>query len=137
MSLIPWNPFHNLEKFWDDDFVPFFPALRLKMPAVDVSETENEVVIEMEAPGVDPKNIELAVEGNHLHIKTSAEEKKEEKGKAYYRKEIRKGAFERAVALPTQVKGDKAEATYKDGVLKIVIPKAEVARPKKIEVKVK
>lgn len=134
MPIIPWSPFQNLEKFWDEDLT-FFPALRMKMPAVDVSETGTDVVVEMEAPGMDPNKIELSIEGNRLHIRGNMEDKKEEKGKSYYRKEIHKGAFERIVALPTEVKGDKAEAIYKDGILKVVVPKAETMRPKKIEVK--
>lgn len=151
MALIPWNSFRDLDRFREDatalrgdadersedDFVPFFPALRMKMPTVDVSETEKDVVVEMETPGVDPKNIELSIEGNRLSVRGRAEEKQEEKNKSYYRKEIRKDAFERSVALPSEVKAEEASASYKDGMLKVVIPKAEAVKPKRIEVRVK
>ncbi|MDP3794905.1 MAG: Hsp20/alpha crystallin family protein [bacterium] len=136
MALIPWQPFRDLERFWDEDFVPFFPALRMRLPAVDVSETENEVTVEMEAPGIDPKEIDLSVKGNQLYIRGSAGEEREDRGKSYYRKEIRRGMFERSVLLPADVKGDEADASYRDGVLKITLPKDEKAKSKKIEVKV-
>lgn len=137
MALIPWNPFRDVDRFWEDDLVPFFPALRMKIPPVDVSETEKDVMVEMEAPGIDPKNIELTIEGNHLSIRGHIEEKQEEKNKSYHRKEIRREALERSVALPAEVKAEEANASYTDGVLKIMIPKAEVVKPKRIEVKVK
>lgn len=108
------------------------PAIRINQPAMDISETDKEVVVETELPDVDPKKIDVSVEKNMITIKGSSEEKKEEKKKNYYRKEIRRGSFCRSATLPSAVKEDKAKATYKNGILKVVIPKA-VARAKKAE----
>jgi HSP20 family protein len=136
MALIPWQPFREMEHFWEDDVVPFFPALRMRMPSVDVSETENDVIVEMEIPGMDPKNIELSAKGNQLHISGKSGGVEEEKSKSYYRKEIRRGVFERTVMLPADVKSDEARASSKDGVLRIVLPKDERSKSKRIDVKV-
>ena len=99
---------------------------------MDISETEKEIVAEVELPGVDPKNINVEVKDNVLMVEAKKEEKKEEKKKGYYRKEISSGFYKRAVPLPVEVIGEKADAEYKEGILKVVIPKVS---PKKVEKK--
>jgi len=113
------------------------PLRRGGFPAVDVSEDENSVYVEMPLAGVKPTDVEISVEDNILNVKGKIEEEKEEKKKNYWMKEIRKGAFERAVTLPTEVKAEKATAESKNGMLKITLPKSEVKKAKKVQVKVK
>jgi HSP20 family protein len=136
MAIIRWEPFHEMNRFFDDDFFPVPNMFRAGWDlAVDVYEEGGSVVAEMNLPGIDPDNIEVTVEDDFLKISGSREEKKEEKNKEYFSREIKRGSFERVVRLPATVKGDVAEAEYCDGVLRVVVPKKEEAKPKKISVK--
>jgi HSP20 family protein len=139
MSLIPWKPFSDLDKFFGDDdwLMPVFPRMELIKPAMDVKETDKEVIAEVEIPGFDPEKVDVSVEDGVLRVKGSMDEKKEEKEKGYWRKEIRSGSFERMVRLPVAVKEDSVEATYEKGVLKIVMPKAEIKPTSKVKIQVK
>jgi HSP20 family protein len=150
MALAKWRPFNGLTRFFDEDFPsiswkPFFnedfPAISLPKfgwdLAVDVYEKNGNAIAEMNLPGIDPDKIEISVEDDYLTVKGSREEKKETEEKDYYSKEIKRGSFERTVKLPFSVKKDKADAEYKDGVLKIVFPKDEVKGEEKIKIKVK
>ena len=139
MSLIPWRPFSDLDKFFGDDdwLLPVFPRVELSKPAMDVKETEKDVVAEVELPGFDPENVEVSVEDGVLRVSGKMDEKKEEKEKGYWRKEIRRGSFERMVRLPVAVKKNAVEATYEKGVLKIVMPKAKAKPSSKVKIKVK
>jgi HSP20 family protein len=91
----------------------------------------------MPVAGVKPADVEISVEDNILTVKGKTEEEKEEKKKNYWRKEVRKGEFERAVSLPTEVKAEQAKAEFKNGMLKVSLPKTEVKKTKKVQVKVK
>jgi len=137
MFLVPWKPFEEIEKlFREEDLFPVIPTRWQKVPRMDVYETDKDIVAEVEAPGVKPENIDISLRDGVLTIKGQGEEKKEEKDKNYYRKEIRKGYFERSVVLPTEVKEEEVKATYKDGVLKIVMPKKEEKETKGTKIKV-
>ncbi len=139
MAIIPWKPFDELDRFFFDEdwFLPVFPRFSAG-PAMDVYETDKEVIAEVNLPGIDPKKIDITVKDQVLRVSGSSEEKTEEKKKGYWRKEIRKGSFERAVRLPCEVKEDKINATYEKGVLKIVMPKVKAKTgEKKIKIKVK
>lgn len=136
MSLIPWN----FDKFFgdgDDWLLPVFPRVELAKPAMDIKETDDSVVAEIEIPGFDPQKIDVTVEDGVLQVSGKMDETKEEKEKGYWRKEIRKGSFKRMVRLPVAVKENELEATYEKGVLKIVMPKAKVKSSKKVKIKVK
>ena len=149
MSLIPWRPFRDIDRFfedweWPEDWFEkprwkkLVPALRA--PKMDIYEEGNNVVAEVELPGVNPKNIEVEVKDNVLKVEAKSEEKKEEKKKGYYRKELSRGFYKRVVPLPVEVKGEKAEANYEEGILKITIPKVKPVKKKEekgIKIKVK
>lgn len=106
-------------------------------PAMDIKETSKEVIAEVEIPGFDPEKVEVSVEDGVLRVRGVMDEKKEEKEKGYWRREIRKGSFERAVRLPVAIKENAIEATYEKGVLKIVMPKAETKTSSKVKIRVK
>ncbi|MBI3304994.1 Hsp20/alpha crystallin family protein [Candidatus Parcubacteria bacterium] len=137
MAIMRWQPFRDFDRFFDEDFVPMIPFGRMHGPAVDVSETETEVAVEMAVPGTEREKMDITVENNVLTVSAKHEEEKEEHGKQFYRKEIRRGAFERSVALPAEVKGEEAKATVDKGILKVVLPKSERAKPKKVQIEVK
>ncbi|MCX8197266.1 MAG: Hsp20/alpha crystallin family protein [Candidatus Micrarchaeota archaeon] len=136
VGLVRWKPFQelDLERFFDEDFPFFATRPGLADLATDVYDDGNNIVVKMNAPGFQGDGIEITFEGNYLKVSGQRKEEKEEKQKNYYCKEIRAGSFERMIRLPTAVKADKAEAEYKDGVLKITVPKEE---PKGTKVKVK
>lgn len=140
MSLVPWRPFWDLDKFFEEagTFFPDFQVeTRALRPLMDIYETAKEVTAEIEAPGVDPKKIKVKIEDNILIVEGGEEKKEEEKKKGYYRKEIRKGYFKRMAALPPEVASGKAKAEYRDGLLKVTLPKVKTARKKKTkEIKV-
>ncbi len=128
-----------MDRFFEQEdwFLPIFSRWEIDRPAMDVYETDKDVIAEINVPGFDPEKIEVSIENNMLKVKGDMEEKKEEKNKGYWRKEIRKGSFERAVSLPTAVKEDQAEATYEKGVLKVVMPKAQIKPASKAKIKVR
>jgi len=107
------------------------------MPAVDVIESENAYEVTAELPGMDEKNIEVKVANGFLTIKGEKQEEKEEKKKDYYLQERSFGSFERSFGLPEGVDADKIQASFKKGVLTVMLPKKpEAQKPaKKIEVK--
>lgn len=105
--------------------------------AVDIYEKDNNIIAEMNLPGINPDNIEVSVEDNYLKISGSREESKEEKKKHYYSKEIRRGSFERVVRLPSSVQKDKVLAEFKNGELTITLPKSKETNSNKIKIEVK
>lgn len=98
------------------------------VPKVDIKEEQHEFVVYADIPGVDPKEIEIEMEGNTLTLKGERKEEKEEKGKNYYRIERLSGKFYRQFTLPETVDGNKISAQAKQGVLSIHIPKATQAK---------
>jgi len=109
-------------------------ALRTWTPRVDVEETDKEVLVKADVPGVDPKVVEVSVENGVLTIRGEKKEEKEEKKKGYHRVERHTGSFYRAITLPPGVDADKVSATSADGVVTITVPKKAEAQPKKITV---
>ncbi len=106
-------------------------------PAIDVVEHADRFTVECDLPGIDQKDIDISIASGVLTIRGEKKtEKKSEKSKVY-KKETWEGSFQRTVSLPTGVDGDKVEATFTDGVLKITLPKREEAKTKKIELKAK
>jgi len=141
MALIKWTPFLEPFEEMDKMFSDFMPTLRGRefgfMPAVDVYEDKNNVIVETQLAGVDPEKVDISIENDVLSIKGESEKKSEVEDKNYYRKEIRRGSFYRSVPLPAHVISEKAKASAEDGVLKVVIPKAPEAKPKTIKIKTK
>ncbi len=124
-----------------DDFFTGFPLLRgereMFIPPVDVRETDDKILIDAELPGMDPKDVQVRVEGNSLLLSGERKQEKEEKAKGYQRIERSYGRFEREVPIPASADAEKCQASYKNGILTIEMPKKPEAKAKTIQVQVK
>jgi HSP20 family protein len=107
------------------------------LPAVDVSESDKEVTIRAEVPGIDPKDIEVSVSGNQLTLSGEKKETSEREGRDFHRVESHYGMFHRVVELPGNVDAEHVEAEYANGVLTVKLNKTQATQPKRIEVKTK
>jgi HSP20 family protein len=139
MAIIRWEPFREMSTLqgrMDRLFDQVWGGRQESwLPAVDVFDTKESVVLKAEIAGMDPDDIQIEIEDNVLTIK--GERKFEEKvdEERYYRVERRFGSFQRSLALPQGVKADDIVAAYEDGILTVTVPKVEEEKPKKIEVK--
>ena len=124
------------DRFFEDFEPPnLFSEEMTFMPAFDVSETQNELIVKGEVPGMDQKDIDINLSDGLLTIKGEKKHEKEDKNENYHCVERHYGKFSRTMRVPFEVEADKVDATYKDGVLKVTLPKSETAKPKKIEIK--
>lgn len=146
LSLIPWHERKELDRFRSemdrlfDQFFDWRPFRRSFdegdwTPLVDVSETGKEVIVNAEIPGMDAKDIDISLNGRVLTLRGEKKSNHEEKNENFHRIERRYGAFSRSFELPADVDANKVKATYKDGVLKISLPKTKEQSVKKIEIK--
>jgi HSP20 family protein len=127
----------ELDRLFDSPFVPVFrtpDSFSRWTPALDVYQDKDQFTVVAELPGLKKEEIELSLHDGVLTI--SGERKQEKKGEEGYRNERLFGRFQRSVTLPSSVDGNNVKATYQDGILKVVLPKAEEAKPKQIEVSV-
>jgi HSP20 family protein len=145
MPMIKYTPFATeLEDFptglrlFQDSISRLFsePASRPWSPAVDIYETENELVLKADLPEVDPKNVGIQVENGTLTLKGERKFEQEKNGKGFHRIERSYGSFVRAFSLPDTVDAEHVKADYKSGVLTVTVPKKEVAKPRTINVEV-
>lgn len=150
-SLTPWkgitnSPFRELasleremsrlfDNFWSPVSERSWGFRELAPLACDIEERESEYIVCLDMPGIPKDKINVQVEGNLLMVSGEREEERKEKEKSDYFKERSYGRFERTIQLPTTIQTDKIEANYKDGVLTLVLPKEEKAKPKQIEIK--
>ena len=125
------------DRFFDFELPTLFGEEEMVVPHFDISETEKEYVISGEIPGIDVKDLNVTLTDGIITIKGEKKKETEEKEENYHRIERHYGSFERSFRVPDTVKTDELDANYKDGVLKLTLPKAEVSEGKKIEVKEK
>ena len=147
MQLVPWRPIGELssfrgemDRFWDKFFGerPFVRAFSEEWaPSVDISETEDKFLVKAELPGLEAKDVSVSISGDILTIKGEKKKEEEEKDEHHYCVERYSGSFQRVFQLPSGVKGDKVEASFDKGILKIALPKVEEAKKKEVEIKVK
>lgn len=104
-------------------------------PAINVEETDNELIVTADVPGIDPKDLDISLDNNVLTIKGERKEEKDEKKKNYHRVERVYGAVQRSVMLPCAVDSSKISATNKNGIVTITMSKTAESKRKKIEVK--
>lgn len=131
-----------MERLFEDSIVsPFgrwpLQANEVRTLALDMYETDDNLVVEASLPGISPDEVDISIVGNTLTIKGDIEQEAEEDKGKYYCRERHYRAFHRSVNLPTEVSSDKAEATFENGVLKLTLPKVEEAKPRKITIKTK
>jgi HSP20 family protein len=119
----------------DHDLTGFGTGEREWMPPFDVSETEGEIIVKAELPGMKVEDIDITLTDGLLTIKGERKMEKEDKQENYHRIERQFGSFSRSLNLGVNVKADGIDAGYNDGVLTVTLPKAEEDKPKKIEVK--
>jgi HSP20 family protein len=144
-EITPWKPFEfdrirrEMDRLWDS-FLEGRPRRAEEggewLPSLDVSETKNDLVIKAELPGMDPKDIDISLINGFLTIKGEKKQEKEEKDENYHLIERSYGSFTRSVRLPREVQSDKITASFKNGVLRVTLPKSEEAKKKEIKIKV-
>jgi HSP20 family protein len=104
------------------------------VPALDLFTTPEAVVAKVALPGVKPADVDISIVDDFVTIKGSFTEEKETNESGYVQKELSTGTFERSFATPTAIKSEKAEATFKDGLLTLTLPKSEAAKPQHVKV---
>ena len=144
LGLIPWRRAGDIAPSWremEDFFNRFIGETPLAertlgwAPSVDISETDGNVMVKAELPGLDPKDIDVEVSGDLLVLRGEKSKEEERKDERYYCRERYSGSFQRSFRLPTGVESDKVDAQFKNGVLTIEIPKSEESKQKKIPIK--
>jgi HSP20 family protein len=136
MAIIRWNPWRD----WAGDFFDLVPLRREEsrwIPAVDISENDGSLFVDVEIPGMKKEDIKVSLEKNVLSLKGEKKQEKEVKEENYHRWERSYGSFVRSFELPMPVQADKIKANYRDGVLHVELPKAEEIKPKEIPIEVK
>lgn len=148
MPTTRWNPFKELADFERglESFFGRVPAIpgnggeaiteALWAPLTDITEDDKEFLVKVELPEMKKEDVKVTVENGTLRISGERKAEKEEKTRKYHRVERSYGSFERAFTLPEGADGTKVSADYKDGVLKVRLPKTPTAKPKAVEVKV-
>lgn len=145
MAIIRWDPFRDmvtLRERMNRLFEDYYPARKEDRemapstwaPAVDIYETENELVLSAELPGIEDNDIEIKLEDNTLTLKGERKFEKETKEENYHRIERSYGSFMRSFTLPAYVDQEKIEAEHDHGVLKITMPKKTESKPRNVKV---
>lgn len=138
-SLMSFDEFDN---FFDDFILRKWPRLLdwnfpLSMergfPKVDIIEHDNEIEVQAALPGIKKEDLNVSINNQTITISASTKEEKTEEGK-YFRREITRGEFQRTFSLPAEINSENAKAEFKDGILKVTIPKTETSKRKSIEI---
>ena len=144
-TLSRYNPFRELDdmmtplRLFQDSVNRIFSegaATRPWTPSVDIKETENEITLIADVPGVDQKDLEIKIEDGTLTLKGERKFEEEKQGEGYHRIERGYGSFVRCFSIPDSVDPEKVKASYKNGVLTVHLPKKEVAKPRTVKVSV-
>lgn len=146
-NLSRWEPVREMmtlreamDRLFDDAFTRPLSGRdgwAMSTPAIDMYQTDNEVVVKASIPGIKPQEMQINITGDVLTLKGETKQEEERKERAWHIREQRAGSFERSVALPTAVKTDQAEAVFENGILTITLPKADEVKPRTINIKAK
>jgi HSP20 family protein len=139
-----WEPFRdmlNLRADMDKVFKTFFSGFPEERegywaPVIDIEEDKDNIVVKVEIPGMRKDDIKIAVHGNMLSVSGERKQENEVKDKTYHRIERAYGKFSRIITLPSEIDADKIRASYKDGLLKINLPKMESMKPRQIDIEI-
>lgn len=144
-NLIRWEPMREMmtlreamDRLFDEAFTrPLSLSGVSALPAIDMYQTPDEVVVKAALPGLKADDVQISVTGDLLTLRGEFKQEDEKKEATYHIREHRYGAFERTIMLPTDVQTEKAKADFENGVLTITLPKAEAVKPKTITIKTK
>ncbi len=145
-NLTRWEPVREMmtlreamDHLFDEAFTRPFSSLSgvSTVPAIDLYQTDDEVVVKAALPGLKADDVQISVMGDVLTLRGESRQVEEKKEATWHIREQRYGSFERSIVLPTDVQTDKAKADFEDGILTISLPKAETVKPKSITVKAK
>ena len=137
-SLMPWSPFGDLDNFFNDNASERQPRFRgIAFPAINVKQTDKNVVLTADIPGIKEDEIQVEIADNFVEITGERKEEIKEEDEGYSHQEIRYGSFARRIPLPAEIQVDKADASIKDGLLTLTMPKIQASKPKVTKIKVK
>jgi len=141
MTLMRWSPWNELEnmnrqlgRLLDDSHLDVARDAGQWAPPVDIKETDDALLVQAELPGIEKKDVRLEVKDGVLTLSGERRYEKDVKEENVHRVERAYGQFSRSFSLPRNVDADKVEATMKDGILKVTLPKRESAKPKEIAI---
>jgi HSP20 family protein len=144
VSVLRWDPFQDLLSLQDEMNRVFDRAfgqaptrergVRTWAPMLDIAERKDAYLVTVELPGVNPDDIDVTLENNLLTIQGERHQTQESSDQQFHRVERSYGSFRRTVSLPSTVEADAIEATFENGLLQLLVPKAEEAMPKKIAI---
>ena len=144
-NLTRWEPVREMmtlrdamDRLFDDAFTrPLSVSGVSAMVAIDMYQTDDEVIVKATLPGLIADDVDITVTGETLTLRGEFKQETEEKETSYHIREQRFGSFERSILLPTDVKADKASANFENGILTIAMPIAEEVKPRSITIKTK
>lgn len=144
-TLTRWEPVREMmtlreamDRLFDDAFTrPINMGSVSTMPAIDMYQNEDDLIVKASLPGLTKDDVDITVTENILTLRGEYKTDEDDAGKSYHIREQRHGIFERSIGLPTDVEVDKAKAEFEHGVLTITLPKAEAVKPKLISIKAK
>ena len=142
-NLTRWEPVREMmtlreamDRLFDDAFTrPHASREGWSAPAIDMYQTDDDIVVKAVLPGMKADDVQIQVTGDALILRGETKQEEEKKEKTWHFREQRFGRFERAVPLPTQVKADQANAEFENGILTITLPKAEEVKPRMINIR--
>ena len=141
MPVVRWDPFREMMNVQDEinrAFGSFIGERKTSwLPSIDVYDDKEEVVLKADLPGVKPDDVDVEIDENVLTVRGQRAADHETNPERFYRIERPTGAFERSIALPQGVRSENVEAAFADGILTVRVPKAEEAKPKRIQIAVK
>jgi HSP20 family protein len=144
-NLTRWEPVREMmtlreamDRLFDDAFTrPLSVSGVSGMPSIDLYQTEDDVVVKAALPGLKAEDVHISITADVLTLSGEFKQDSDQKEVTYHIREHRQGMFERSIMLPTDVQTDKAKADFENGILTIVLPKAETVKPKTINIKAK
>ena len=125
------------DRIWEEFSGPLIPRPAREIPFIDLSETEENLIIKAEVPGINPEDLDISIADDTLTIRGEMKQEIVSEGEDYHRTERRYGSFSRTLQLPCRVLMEDVEATYKKGILSIVLPKCKPEKARGVKVKVK
>jgi HSP20 family protein len=147
MAIVRWDPFremmtlrNSMDRVFEDSILRRLqtsPENGDGYMAMDVHQTDDAIIVTSAMPGVKPDDVDIAITGETVTIKGETRQEEEVKEDNYLLKERQYGTYSRTLQMPVQIQGDKAEATFEDGILTLTLPKAEEVKPKQIKVQAK